>query len=73
MKLGKFNVEIEYLDEQGNVYDSSDLFFTDDVDEAVKYAESVELFNPNEQVAIWEWDDDEQVVVDSWVAKEYSK
>lgn len=73
MKLGKFNVEIEYLDEQGNVYDSSDLFFTDDVDEAVKYAESVELFNPNEQVAIWEWDDDEQVVVDSWVAKEYSE
>ena len=73
MKLGKFNVEIEYLDEDGNVYDSSDLFFTDDEDEAVKYAESVELFNPNEQVSIWEWDDDEQVVVDSWVVKEYSK
>lgn len=73
MKLGKFNVEIEYLDEEGNVYDSSDLFFTDDEGEAVKYAESVELFNPNEQVAIWEWDDDEQLVVDSWVVKEYSK
>lgn len=73
MKLGKFNVEIEYLDEDGNVYDSSDLFFTDDEDEAVKYAESVELFNPNEQVSIWEWDDDEQLVVDSWVVKEYSK
>lgn len=73
MKLGKFNVEIEYLDEEGNVYDSSDLFFTDDEDEAVKYAKSVELFNPNEQVSIWEWDDDEQVVVDSWVVKEYSK
>ena len=73
MKLGKFNVEIEYLDEEGNVYDSSDLFFTDDENEAVKYAESVELFNPNEQVSIWEWDDDEQVVVDSWVVKEYSK
>lgn len=73
MKLGKFNVEIEYLDEDGNVYDSSDLFFTDDEDEAVKYAESVELFNPNEQVSIWEWDDDEQVVVDSWVVKEYSE
>ena len=39
----------------------------------VKYAKSVELFNPNEQVSIWEWDDDEQVVVDSWVVKEYSK
>lgn len=73
MKLGKFNVEIEYLDEEGNVYDSSDLFFTDDEDEAVKYAESVELFSPNEQVSIWEWDDDEQLVVDSWVVKEYSK
>lgn len=73
MKLGKFNVEIEYLDEEGNVYDSSDLFFTDDENEAVKYAKSVELFNPNEQVSIWEWDDDEQVVVDSWVVKEYSK
>ena len=73
MKLGKFNVEIEYLDEEGNVYDSSDLFFTDDENEAVKYAESVKLFNPNEQVSIWEWDDDEQVVVDSWVVKEYSE
>ena len=73
MKLGKFNVEIEYLDEEGNVYDSSDLFFTDNENEAVKYAKSVELFNPNEQVSIWEWDDDEQVVVDSWVVKEYSK
>lgn len=73
MKLGKFNVEIEYLDEEGNVYDSSDLFFTDDENEAVKYAKSVELFKPNEQVSIWEWDDDEQVVVDSWVVKEYSK
>ena len=73
MKLGKFNVEIEYLDEEGNVYDSSDLFFTDDENEAVKYAKSVELFNPNEQVSIWEWDDDEQVVVDSWVVKEYSE
>ena len=73
MKLGKFNVEIEYLDEEGNVYDSSDLFFTDDENEAVKYAKSVKLFNPDEQVSIWEWDDDEQVVVDSWVVKEYSK
>lgn len=73
MKLGKFNVEIEYLDEEGNVYDSSDLFFTDDEDEAVKYAKSVKLFNPDEQVSIWEWDDDEQVVVDSWVVKEYSE
>ena len=73
MKLGKFNVEIEYLDEEGNVYDSSDLFFTDDEDEAVKYAKSVKLFNPDEQVSIWEWDDDEQVVIDSWVVKEYSK
>ena len=73
MKLGKFNVEIEYLDEEGNVYDSSDLFFTDDENEAVKYAKSVKLFNPDEQVSIWEWDDDEQVVVDSWVVKEYSE
>ena len=73
MKLGKFNVEIEYLDEERNVYDSSDLFFTDDEDEAVKYAKSVKLFNPDEQVSIWEWDDDEQVVIDSWVVKEYSK
>jgi len=73
MKLGKFNVEIEYLDEQGNVYDSHDLFFTDDEDEAVKFAESVPLSGPDEQVAIWEWDDDEQVVVESWVVKEYSK
>ena len=73
MKLGKFNVEIEFLDEEGNVYDSSDLFFTDDEDEAVKYAKGVKLFNPNEQVSIWEWDDDEQVVVDSWVVKGYSK
>ena len=70
--IGKYNVEIEYLDEKGDVYDSADLFFTDDYDEAEKFAESVELTGPDEQVAIWEWDDNEQYIEDSWVVKVYT-
>lgn len=70
-KIGKYNVELEYLDENGDVYDTHDLFFTDDEDEAMKYAEAVELTGPDEQVAIWEWDDNEQYIEDSWVVKTY--
>lgn len=71
-KLGKYNVEIEELDENGNVWDSHDVFYTDDYDEAYKVAMETEI-QENQQVAIWEWDDDESVVEDSWVVKEYEK
>ena len=71
--LGKYDVELEELDEFGNVWDSSALFFTDDYDEAVKFAESVEVSHEKEQVAIWMWDDTESYVEDSWVVKEFSR
>ena len=72
-KLGKYNVEIEELDEQGNVWDSHDVLYTDDYDEAYKVAMEQELDGPHQQVAIWEWDDNECVVIDSWVVKEFSE
>lgn len=71
-KLGKYNVEIEELDEHGNVYDSHDVLYTDDYNEAYEVAMKTEI-HENQQVAIWEWDDDESVVEDSWVVKEYEK
>lgn len=71
--LGKYNVVIEYLDKKGDVFDSHDLLFTDYEDEATKFAEEVELTEPNTQVAIWEWDDDEDYIVVSWIVKEYER
>ena len=71
-KLGKYNVVIEELDQQGNVFDSHDVLYTDDCDEANKVAMEQELEGPHQQVAIWEWDEDESVVIESWVVKEYS-
>ena len=59
--LGKYNVAIEYLDENGEVYDSHDLLYTDDYDEAFAFAETV-IPEQNEQVAIWVWDDNEQAI-----------
>ena len=69
--LGKYNVVIEELDSFGNVWDSHDLLYTDDYDEAVKFAANVELSHSSQQVAIWLWDDTESYVEDSWVVKEY--
>ena len=69
--LGKYDVEIEFLDEFGNVVDSSEQGLFDNYDEAAEFAEGVELRNDNEQVAIWLWDDDETVVEDSWIVKTY--
>ena len=71
--LGKYDVEIEFLDEFGNVVDSSEQGLFDNYDEAAEFAESVELHNDNEQVAIWLWDDDETVVEDSWIVKTFNE
>ena len=71
--IGKYNVELEELDDFGNVWDSHDLLFTDNYDDAVKFAEGVELQNEKEQVSIWMWDDTESYVEDSWVIKEFSR
>ena len=71
--LGKYNVELEELDDSGNVWDSHDLLFTDNYDDAVKFAEGVELQNEKEQVSIWMWDDTESYVEESWVIKEFSR
>ena len=71
--IGKYNVVFEELDEFGNVWDSHDLFYTDDYDEAVKFAENVEPQHDRQQVAIWEWDETESYVEDSWVVKEFSR
>jgi hypothetical protein len=71
--LGKYNVVIEEIDSHGNVWDSHDLLYTDDYDEAEEFAAKVELSHPKQQVAIWEWDDTESYVEDSWVVKEYEK
>jgi hypothetical protein len=70
-KLGKYNVVIEELDEQGNVWDSHDVLYTDDYDEASKVAQKQVLDGPHQQVAIWEWDDTESYVIDSNVVKTY--
>jgi len=72
-KLGKYDVEIEYLDEQGNVFDSSCVLLTDNYEEAEAEAQKVELHSDREQVAIWQWDDEETVVEESWVVKEFEK
>jgi hypothetical protein len=71
-KLGRYDVEVEYLDKDGNVWDSHCVLLTDDYDEAYKTAMETEV-SENEQVAIWEWDENESVVEDSWVVKEFSK
>ena len=65
-KLGKYNVEIEELDGDGNVWDSHDILYTDNYDEAYKVAQEQVLEGPHQQVAIWEWDDTESQVIDSW-------
>lgn len=70
-KLGKYNVEIEELDDAGNVWDSHDVLYTDDYDEASRVAQEQKLDGPHQQVAIWEWDDTESVVIDSEVVKTY--
>lgn len=72
-KLGKYDVEIEYLDEQGNVFDSNCVLLTDSYEEAEAEAQKVELHSDREQVAIWLWDDDETIVEESWVVKEFEK
>ena len=69
--VGTYDVEVEYLDESGNVFDSHCVMTTDDYDEALAEAEKVELTSPNTQVAIWEWDTENDMVVESNVIKEY--
>lgn len=69
----KYDVEIEFLDEFGNVYDSHCVLLTDFLEEAERAAEKVELRSPNEQAAIWEWDDSNSVVEESWVVKRFSE
>lgn len=72
-KLGKYDVEIEELDEFGNVFDSHCVLLTDNLEEAEQVAETTPLLSPNEQVAIWEWNEQETAVEDSWVVKTYSE
>ena len=67
----KYDVEKEFLDENDNVVDSTQILQTDDYNEAVKAAGTVELSSDREQVAIWEWDEKQECVVDSTVVKEY--
>ena len=69
-KLGKFDVEIEYLDRDGNVYDSHCVLLTDSYDEAYDTAMKTDIL-PDEQVAIWEWNDAETAVIDSQVVKTF--
>ena len=71
--IPKYEVEIEYLDEEGNVWDSHCVFATDFYEEAVKKAEEVELSGPDEQVAVWEWDDNRSAVEDSWIIKTFEE
>ena len=71
-KLGRYDVEIEYLDEQGNVWDSCAILLTDDLEEATAAANKVTLKGPYQQVSIWMWDENEEYVEDSWVVKEFS-
>ena len=69
--VGTYDVEVEYLDESGNVFDSHCVMTADDYDVALAEAEKVELTSPNTQVAIWEWDTENDMVVDSYIIKEY--
>ena len=69
--MGKYDVEVEYLDEQGNVWDSSMRLMTDSYDEAYEFAMGIELSNDKEQVAIWLWDEDGDFVEESLVVKEF--
>jgi len=69
-KLGKFDVEVEYLDRDGNVYDSHCVLLTDDYDEAYETAMNTDIL-PDEQVAIWEWNDEETAVIDSQVVRTF--
>ena len=68
----KYDVEIEYLDKQGNVYDSTCVLLTDDEDEANKVALETTLNDMYEQVAVWEWGDNDSYIEDSWVVKTYT-
>lgn len=72
-KLGKYDVEIEELDEFGNVLDSHCVLLTDNLEEAGQVAAKTTLHSPNEQVAIWEWNEQETAVEDSWVVKTFQK
>lgn len=69
----KFDVEIEELDDEGNVWDSHEVLSTDDYDEACRVAQEQELEGPYQQVSIWEWDDNRMTVVDSNVVKTYEE
>ena len=69
--LGRYDVEVEYLDKDGNVVDSSSKGFFDNYEDATTFAQTVTLTGGDEQVAIWYWDENEDVVLDSWIVKEY--
>jgi hypothetical protein len=65
----RYDVEIEYLDNEGNVVDSSCQLLTDDYNEALDTARKVVLTSEDQQVSIWTWDDKNEKVVDSNVVK----
>jgi hypothetical protein len=50
------------------VYDSHCVLLTDDYDEAYETAMATET-NEGEQIAIWEWNEQETAVIDSEVVK----
>lgn len=67
----KYQVAIEYLDEDNNVEDSHLLDDFDDQEEATEYANNYEFDEDEDtkcQIAIWEMDENGNVE-DSWVIK----
>ena len=66
-----YDVELEFLDDNGNVVDSNQLFETNDYDEAMAFAIRQKVRNAEEQIAVWVWDDDGENVVDSFIVKTF--
>lgn len=71
--IGKYEVNIEELDNDGNVWDSTAVKHTDDYDEALSFAKGLKVTHRLQQIAIWTWDDQELNVIDSEIVKTYDK
>lgn len=61
-----YDVEKEHLDADGNVVDSDSVLITDNYEEALRCARDIRP-EPNTQVAIWFWDEEQENVLDSEV------
>ena len=71
--MAQYSVVIEELDQNGNVWDSHEVQDADTYEEAYNIGMNQNLSGPNEQVTIWEWDEDGEMVNDSWVIKTFEK